>query len=87
MNDSAALRERIAGLFVERLHMEVPDASTDLFETGALDSMAFVELLSILETEFGITVGLDDLEMDRFRSIASIAAFVSGRNGGPSLGG
>ena len=76
MND---LRGRITRLFAERLNLEVPSAGTDLFETGALDSMAFVELLARLEEEFGIEVALADVSMDNFRSIDRIASFVEER--------
>ena len=79
MSDGTRLRERIAGVFSGALHIEVPAADTDLFETGVLDSLAFVELLLQLEREFGVTTSVDDLESDHFRSIDSIAEFVGSR--------
>jgi len=75
-----ALKARITRLFAERLNLEVPSADTDLFESGALDSMAFVELLARLEAEFGIDVALGDIAMDNFRSIERIACFVEERH-------
>jgi betaine-aldehyde dehydrogenase len=75
------VHERIAGLFASRLNIVVPSLDSDLFETGALDSLGFVELLVHLEQEFGVRTSLKDMELDNFRSIASIAAFVLGRNG------
>jgi methoxymalonate biosynthesis acyl carrier protein len=74
-----ALKARITRLFAERLNLDVPSADTDLFESGALDSMAFVELLARLEGEFGIDVALGDIAMDNFRSIERIAGFVEER--------
>lgn len=79
MSDINTLRERIAGLFASALHLEVPSFDTDLFDTGVLDSLAFVELLLQLEREFGVTTSVDDLEAENFRSITTIAAFVHGR--------
>jgi acyl carrier protein len=70
---------RITRLFEERLNLEIPSVDTDLFESGALDSMAFVELLAQIETEFGVQVALGDIEMDNFRSIERIAGFVETR--------
>jgi methoxymalonate biosynthesis acyl carrier protein len=52
---------------------------TDLFETAVLDSMVFVDLLLHLEREFGVTVALEDIEFDHFRSIERIAEFVANR--------
>lgn len=84
MPDAVTAARRIADLFVGKLGLDVPSRQTDLFETGALDSMAFVELLALLEEEFGIEVSLDDIEIDTFRSIERIAAFVVSRNGRPA---
>jgi len=74
-----ALKARITRIFAERLNLDVPSADTDLFESGALDSMAFVELLARLEGEFEIEVALADIAMDNFRSIETIADFVEER--------
>lgn len=79
VTDPDGLPERIARLFADTLHVDVPSADTDLFDTGILDSLAFVELLLQLEREFGVTTSVDDLEVDNFRSISLIAAFVKTR--------
>jgi acyl carrier protein len=85
MPDALTAERRIADLFVGKLGLDIPSRQTDLFDTGALDSMAFVELLALLEEEFGIDVSLDDLEIDNFRSVERIAAFVVSRNGRPAV--
>jgi acyl carrier protein len=64
-----------------RMGRDVPSWDTDVFEAGLLDSIGFVELLATLEREFGFVFELDDLEMDNFRSVRAIAAFID-RNGG-----
>ena len=79
MQGTNDLRGKITRLFAERLNLDVPSAETDLFESGALDSMGFVELLAQLEGEFGIDVALGDISMDNFRSIERIAGFVEAR--------
>ena len=79
MSDVNRLRERIAGVFSSALHLDVPAFDTDLFDAGVLDSLAFVELLLQLEREFGVTTSVDDLEVENFRSIDSIADFVAAR--------
>lgn len=81
MSDSNRLRERIGGVISGALHIDVPSFDADLFDTGVLDSLAFVELLVQLEQEFGVTTSVDDLEADNFRSIASIADFIESRAG------
>jgi acyl carrier protein len=81
MTDAAAVETRIARILSASLHLDIPSVETDLFETGAIDSLAFVEFLLRLEREFGITVTVEDLEIDHFRTIRRIAQFVSGRDG------
>ncbi len=81
MADRTSVEHRIAGLFEAHMHVSVPSTETDLFESGVLDSLAFVDLLVKLEEEFGTTTTVEELEIDNFRSIARIADFVIGRNG------
>ena len=80
MNALTPLQSRLLKFFLERVHIEIPSVNTDLFETGALDSLAFVEVLLYMEQEFGITVPFDDLEIDNFRSIKKIAEFMANRD-------
>jgi acyl carrier protein len=77
MVDVSALRHRIARLFAEHLHVDDASFDTDLLESGILDSLQFVELLLRLEKDFGLTISPEDLEIDFFRSIDTIAAFVA----------
>ena len=79
MRDGNALAGRLARLFTDRLHTEVPAADTDLFETGILDSLRFVELLAALAEAFGIRVSVEDLEIDDFRSLSRIADFLAAK--------
>ena len=82
MNAPTPLQGRLLKFFLERVHIEIPSVDTDLFETGALDSLAFVELLLYMEQEFGITVSLEEVELDTFRSVEKIAEFLT-KNGSP----
>jgi len=68
-------------VFLAKLNLDVPSVDTDLFETGVLDSLAFVELVVSLEQSFGLKVPIDDVEIEHFRSIEKIADFVVSHNG------
>jgi D-alanine--poly(phosphoribitol) ligase subunit 2 len=76
MSDRPAIRAAVLAIF-ERLALEAPDAGTDLFETAVLDSLGFVQLLLQLEERLGVTVSLEDLEIDHFRTIEHIVDFVA----------
>lgn len=85
MIDAATAEARIAKIFETALHLDVPSVETDLFETGAVDSLGFVEFLLHLEREFGIKVSLADLELDHFRTIQRIVQFVLDQDGRAGL--
>ena len=85
MTHDRAITEQLTRIFREALHIDPPSRNTDLFDSGVLDSLAFVELLLRLEQEFGVAVSLDDLELDNFRTIDRIASFVQERAAVPPL--
>lgn len=77
MPTANALVDRVRALFETALQLDVPGATADLFESGALDSMLFVELLLHIEQTFGVRISLEDLELDDFRTIERIAAVIA----------
>lgn len=77
MTAENAVQETVVTIIRDKLEFEVPGAETDLLETGMMDSLKFVELVFNLEKEFGITISLDSLEIDNFRTIANIVHFVT----------
>lgn len=73
------LEERLAQTLVDVLHVDVPSRETDLIRTGRLDSVGLVDLLLRLEREYRVRVDMESLEIDQFRSLGSITAFVAAR--------
>lgn len=67
---------RITDLIRDRLSVEVPAADTDLIESGLLDSLALVMLITALEEAFACELPLDDFDLERFRSVERIAEFL-----------
>ena len=82
MTDTNAIIRRLGALFVESLHIEVPSADTDLFESGTLDSLQLVELLVQLERRFGFKIKIDDIDLEDLRTLAGIARLVAARTAG-----
>lgn len=52
---------------VDRDGLEVT-SSTELIESGIIDSLNIVNLLGFVEQKTGRSVGLDDLDLDRIRT-------------------
>ena len=50
-----------------------------LLEGGIIDSLAVLDLVAYLETQFNITLADDDLVPETFQSLASLAAFVEAK--------
>ena len=76
MGDAQVI-DRVQRLFVETLNTSAPSPDADLIDSGILDSLALVELLFALEREFGVTIPLEELDIDTFRSVSSIADLVA----------
>jgi methoxymalonate biosynthesis acyl carrier protein len=74
-----AFFDDIIRIFYERLNLSIPSYDADLFETGIMDSLTFVDLIVNLEQQFDIHIAADELELDDFRSVAKIAGFVAAR--------
>ncbi|HEX5724526.1 MAG TPA: phosphopantetheine-binding protein [Longimicrobiaceae bacterium] len=57
------------------------DDGEDIFATGFVNSMFAMQLVQFVETTFGITCESEDLEIDNFRSIDALTAFVQRKQG------
>jgi acyl carrier protein len=71
-----AIQAKIKSILSNVINADVPSNDTDLVETGMLDSLALVSFILELETTFGLSVSYDNLEIDNFRTIKSIAQFL-----------
>jgi acyl carrier protein len=66
----------IEEIFREALGIEVPSPSTDVIETGLIDSLSLVALLAEIEQRFAVRMPLEDLDIESLRSTETIAALV-----------
>jgi acyl carrier protein len=72
------LTPKIADLVAGQAKKPVADVmkSEDLFTEGLIDSFGIHDLLSQLETAFGVSVSNDDLTWQNFRSVEQIARLI-----------
>lgn len=66
----------VTDLIRDRLSVDVPASDTDLIESGLLDSLALVTLISALEEAFACELPLDDFDLECFRSVERIVEFL-----------
>lgn len=79
MQSDQNLREKVMKIFADNLSIDVPSHETDLLDAQLLDSMGIVDLLLQIEEQFGVRIGLEELEIKDFRSVAMIAKTVGSR--------
>ena len=67
----------IRAVLRDHLTVMVDSPEVDLLETGLIDSIGLVELILQLEDRFGVSLPMDALEIDDFRSINKIADLIT----------
>jgi acyl carrier protein len=80
---SISIEDLLSGLLANGMRIEGATHDAELIDSGRLDSLGVIELLMLVEQEFGITIEPDDLELENFRTITAIADLVRARAGVP----
>lgn len=70
------IRETVKAFIARASKVEQLDDDDDLFETGLVNSLFAVQLMTFLEKTFAIEVGLADLDIENFKSVNATTAFV-----------
>lgn len=78
---SSAVKEAVRRFIVSSINVAHLDDNADLFESGIVNSLFAVQLMTFIEKHFGIEVGMEDLDIENFRSLNATAAFVAKKNG------
>ena len=92
MSDLTALKQRLKEVMIERLKFEdmsPEDIGDDepLFQGGlGLDSIDALEIVVMLESEFGIKVKNEAAAREYFRSISTLAQLIHERSGAGAEG-
>lgn len=77
------VQDRVRRFIVEELswHGSAEELTGDLplITGGVIDSLGIYELVTLLETEYGMTVGDTDVLPANFGSLDAIAAYVASR--------
>jgi len=70
--------DRVRRVFEDALSVAAPEPEIDIIQSSLIDSLGLVTLLFELEREFGVTVPLESLEVDDFRTIGNLARTIAG---------
>lgn len=72
------MREKVVGILGDINEELIEDLERDLFESEVLDSYDIVKLVVQLEDAFGITIGVEMVTAENFRTVETIIKLVEG---------
>jgi methoxymalonate biosynthesis acyl carrier protein len=75
------IKETISRFILDSINLRGLQEDDHLFETGIVNSLFAVQLMTFLERTFAIEIGSDDLDIENFKSIKSTTEFVLKKNG------
>lgn len=59
------------------------DENENLFESGVVNSLFAIQLMTFIERKFDIEVSSDDLDLENFESLNAMTAFVARKQSQP----
>lgn len=77
--DPNAVKATIRGFVLSSVPVVNLDDDADLFESGIANSLFAVQLMNFIESTFSIEMGVDDLEIENFKSLNATTGFVMRR--------
>ena len=80
MDHSSELLKYISENFAATNAVAV-DAETSLFQDQVLDSLNLVELITFVETQFGVTVAPSEVSIDNLDTVNRIVGFIQRKLG------
>ena len=81
--DPNAVKTTIRSFILSSIAVSDLDDDANLFESGIVNSLFAVQLMTFIEKTFAIEMGMDDLDIENFKSLNATTGFVLRRNGGP----
>jgi acyl carrier protein len=79
--EGKGVKETVRGFILRSITIRKLDDDDNLFESGIVNSLFAVQLMTFIEKTFAIEVGMDDLDIDNFKSLNAATAFVLKKNG------
>jgi acyl carrier protein len=79
----SGVKETVKGFILGSINIAHLGDDDNLFESGVVNSLFAVQLMTFIEKTFAIEVAMDDLDIENFKSLNAAAAFVARKNGAP----
>ena len=80
MENLNTIQQRLLDYLIDRaVSPEGSDASTELIDSGILDSLQLMDLVLYVQNVFDIQLRTEDVRPDNFRSVARLAQLIEQR--------
>jgi len=70
------VRDTIRRFILSSIPVTRLDDDVDLFESGIVNSLFAVQLMTFIEKTYAMDVAMDDLDIENFKSVNATTAFV-----------
>ena len=74
------IKETVKRFILSSIAIADLDDDDNLFESGIVNSLFAVQLVTFIEKTFAMEVKMDDLDIDNFKSLNATTAFVIRKN-------
>jgi len=74
--EASKVRETVTSFLQSSISIANLNDDDHLFESGIVNSLFAVQLMTFLEKNFAIEIGMDDLDIENFKSVNATTAFV-----------
>lgn len=75
--DVIDIEEKIVNFIRDELGGDVKDKNQDLLKSGVIDSFNMIQLIQFIEESFEVSIDMEEIDFDTFKSIQSIAVKIS----------
>ena len=75
------VRETVTKFLLSSINIANLNNDDNLFESGIVNSLFAVQLMTFLEKTFVLEIGMDDLDIENFKSVNATTAFVVRKKG------
>lgn len=87
VEQSARVRQILRDFILDSVNLGNLHDDDDLFETGIVNSLFAVQWMTFIEKTFRMEIGVDDLDIQNFKSVNAATAFVLRQNGKATMPG
>src|SRR5213592_248819 len=81
-NDTNHVKETVRNFINNSINIDGLGDDENLFESGIVNSLFAVQLMTFVERSFGIEIGMEDLDVENFKSVSATAAFINRKSAG-----